>query len=175
MASFARAGGGGGTFYIRPHCIKQTGFEYPRWTKPKAKLCQGWAHIWWRTKKLVNSRNLLRQRRHALVLLANAVNSKIKVMFTCFYTFCKCSLHQPHPQMYLSHPPLFFLFFWLREFCLGVTLMGTRTARARRTKAADGCPVPVDYYMFHRRGALRLALGGIQEWEVNDQNTSSYR
>lgn len=54
----------GGLFDIRPRCIKQTGFEYPSWTTPEAKLVQGCAHIW--CMKLVNSRNLLHQRLRSL-------------------------------------------------------------------------------------------------------------
>lgn len=164
----------GGSFYIRPHCIKQTGFEYPSWTKPKAKLYQGWAHIWWRTKKLVNSRNLLRQHRRLLVLLTNAVwitKQRWCLLVKNFFLNTR-SISSVHKCIETTYS----CFSWcISDWENSVTLMGTRTARARRTKAADGCPVPVDDYMLHRRGPLRLVLSGVQEWEVNDQNIFSYQ
>lgn len=53
-------------------------------------------------------------------------------------------------------------------------ISGTRTARARRTKAADGFPVPMDYFeVTETQGPLRVVRGEIQEWEVNHGNTFS--
>lgn len=168
-----RGQGEGGSYYIRPHCIKQTGFEYPSWTKPKAKLYQGCAHIWWphdKVGELTQSSPTASPRPCAAHEFC--LDNKIKVLFTCLIFFNMFfSIHKSIEVIF----PLFFLtYFWLRERCHGVTL-GTRTARARRTKAADGCPAPVDDYVLHRQGPLRLVLGGIHELEVNDQNMFSYQ
>ena len=44
-------------------------------------------------------------------------------------------------------------------------IRGTRTARARRTKAADGFPAPMNYFeVTETRGPLRVVRREITEW-----------
>lgn len=51
-------------------------------------------------------------------------------------------------------------------------IRGTRTARAKRTKAADGFPAPMNYFeVTETQGPLRVVRGEIQEWGVNHENT----
>lgn len=51
-------------------------------------------------------------------------------------------------------------------------IRGTRTARARRTKAADGFPAPMNYFeVTETQGLLRVVRGEIKERGVNHKNT----
>lgn len=50
-------------------------------------------------------------------------------------------------------------------------ILGTRTARASRTKAADGFPAPMDYFVVTDTGAIKVVVRReMPVWETNREN-----
>lgn len=64
------------------------------------------------------------------------------------------------------------------EFQWGIycaPILGTRTARASRTKAADGFPAPMDYFVFTGTWAIKGVIRReMHVWETNRKNAIVY-
>lgn len=55
-------------------------------------------------------------------------------------------------------------------------ILGTRTARASRTKAADGFPAPMDYFVVTDTGTIKEGVRReMPVWETNRENAIVYR